>query len=118
MNISTLVKKQYDSVVESVQKAQSLSDEISMLKKVIDEKNSIIAEKDVIIASHSNIVEERNAAMQKIEGLNDFHTTLKKEEESLRGEIASLRRERDNDAANMASYKQQLEKIFHLVPRS
>jgi hypothetical protein len=118
MNISTLAKKQYDTFVESTQKAQSLSDEILMLKKEIDEKNSIIAEKDIIIASHSNIVEEKNAALKKIEGLNDFHATLKKEEENLRGEISTLRIERENDAVTMASYKQQLEKILHLVPRS
>ncbi len=118
MNISTLVKKQYDTVVESTHKAQSLSDEILMLKKEINEKNSIIAEKDIIIASHSNIVEEKNAALKKIEGLNDFHATLKKEEVNLRGEISTLRKERENDAVTMASYRQQLEKIFHPAPRS
>lgn len=117
-NISSLVKKQYDSVVESFQKAQSLSNENLMLKKEIDEKNAIIAEKDIIIANHSNIVEEKNAAIEKIEGLNAFHATLKKEEENLRGEISTLRKERENDAATMASYRQQLEKIFHPAPRS
>jgi hypothetical protein len=118
MNISTLAKKQYDTVVESAHKVQSLFDENLMLKKEIDEKNAIIAGKDILIANQSNIVEERNAALKKIEGLSDFYATLKKEEEDLRGEITTLKKERDNDAANMASYRQQLEKIFHLVPRS
>ncbi len=118
INISTLVKKQYDTVVESAQKAQSLFDENLMLKKEIDEKNAIIAGKDILIANQSNVVEEKNAALKKIEGLSAFYATLKKEEEDLRGEISTLRKERENDAANMASYRQQLEKIFHLVPRS
>lgn len=55
-----------------------------MLKKEIDEKNAIIAEKDFIIANHSNIVEEKNAAIKKIEGLNAFHATLKRGGESQR----------------------------------